>query len=100
MDEIHALKHRLEQLLPEVELYVFGSRARGDFYPDSDVDLAILTPAFKGKDELARYDLIRKDLRDIFGATPVDVVLYTPEEFEQGTEGFLPSLIEDEGIRV
>lgn len=49
MDEIHALKHRLEQLLPEVELYVFGSRARGDFYPDSDVDLAIVTPAFEGK---------------------------------------------------
>jgi predicted nucleotidyltransferase len=100
MDEIHALKHRLEQLLPEVELYVFGSRARGDFYPDSDLDLAIVTPAFEGKDELGRYDLILKDLRDIFGATPVDVVLYTPEEFEQGTEGFLPSLIEYEGIRV
>ena len=100
MDEIYALKHRLEQVLPEVELYVFGSRARGDFYPDSDIDLAVVTPAFEEKDELERYDLIRDDLRDVFGATPVDVVLYTPEEFEKGTEAFLPSVIEDEGIRV
>lgn len=100
MDEIQALKHRLEQLLPEVELYVFGSRARGDFYPDSDVDLAIVTPVFEGRDELERYDLIREDLRDIFGTTPVDVVLYTPEEFEEGTEAFLPGLIQDEGLRV
>jgi hypothetical protein len=39
-------------------------------------------------------------LREIFGATPVDVVLYTPAEFEEGTDAFLPRLIEDEGIRV
>jgi predicted nucleotidyltransferase len=100
MDEIRALKRRLRELLGPVELYLFGSRARGDFYPDSDYDLAIVAPAFDGKDELERYDLIRGDLREIFGATPVDVVLYTPEEFEQGAEGFLPSLIEDEGIRM
>lgn len=100
MDKIRALKCRLEPLLSEVELYVFGSRARGDFYPDSDVDLAIVSPVFEGKDELERYDLIREDLREIFGATPVDVVLYAPEEFEQGTEALLPSVIEEEGIQV
>lgn len=100
MDKLQALKQRLEPRLNPVDLYLFGSRARGDFYPDSDVDLAIITPAFEGKDELERYDLIREDLRDTFGDTPVDVVFYTPEEFERGTEAFLPHLIEEEGIRV
>ena len=100
MDKIIALKHRLEDLLSKVELHVFGSRARGDFYPDSDLDLAIVAPDFDEKDERERYDLIREDLREIFGATPVDVVLYTPAEFEEGTDAFLPRLIEDEGICV
>ena len=49
MDKIIALKHRLEDLLSKAELYLFGSRARGDFYPDLDVDLAIVTPDFDGR---------------------------------------------------
>ena len=100
MDKINALKNRLEDLLSKVELHVFGSRARGDFYPDSDLDLAIVAPDFDEKDERERYDLIREDLHEIFGATPVDVVLYTPAEFEEGADAFLPRLIEDEGSRV
>jgi predicted nucleotidyltransferase len=38
------LKHRLERRFDDrfVALYLFGSRARGDHDPDSDVDVAVI----------------------------------------------------------
>ncbi|MFM9073687.1 MAG: nucleotidyltransferase domain-containing protein, partial [Cyanobium sp.] len=47
-----ASDHRLEQgmatsirqLIPEAEVRLFGSRARGDARPDSDIDLLITAP--------------------------------------------------------
>jgi predicted nucleotidyltransferase len=56
---------------------LFGSRARGDARPDSDIDLLIVQET---DDPPARRSLaIRRALRGI----PVgkDVIVYTPEEF-------------------
>ena len=40
----------LKVLFPEAKIYLYGSRARGDFRPQSDIDLAI--DAGAGKERL------------------------------------------------
>jgi predicted nucleotidyltransferase len=74
LDEIRALSGRLADLCREygiAELAVFGSVARGDAGPDSDVDL--LYVRVPGNDlGMAYFDLL-DDLERLFGR-PVDLV--------------------------
>lgn len=57
---------------------LFGSHARGDATPDSDVDLLVVMPlaGLKRRKQLE----IRKALRGI--STPVDIVVSSPEELQ------------------
>ena len=43
---LHDLKQKLEPVLEdmEAEIVLYGSRARGDFDQDSDIDVAIIVP--------------------------------------------------------
>ena len=56
---------------------LFGSRARGDARPDSDVDLLVVMPTGPSKRE-AQLD-VRSALHDI--RMPVDVIVSRPEEY-------------------
>jgi predicted nucleotidyltransferase len=38
------IKKELLRIEPEAEIYLFGSRARGDFKSDSDWDVLVLSP--------------------------------------------------------
>lgn len=58
-------------------IILFGSAARGEPGPDSDVDLLVVVPVEGLKRE--KQLEIRKALRAI--RTPVDIVVSTPEEF-------------------
>jgi predicted nucleotidyltransferase len=58
------LKRRLERRFGErfVALYLFGSRARGDHDPDSDVDVAVILDQ-----EMPRpFDITREILEDTY----------------------------------
>lgn len=81
-------------------LVLFGSRARGTGRSDSDVDIAIVSPDFEGMSFVERQSLVRPLVREALGVVPLDAVCYTPEEFEEGKEGFLPAIIEREGRRI
>jgi uncharacterized protein len=74
LDEIRAMGPRLAELCQKygiAELSVFGSIARGDSEPDSDVDL--LYVRVPGNDlGMAFFDL-QEDLEELFGR-PVDLV--------------------------
>ncbi|HEX9942875.1 MAG TPA: nucleotidyltransferase domain-containing protein [Thermoanaerobaculia bacterium] len=59
------------------KIILFGSHARGDAGPDSDVDLLIVMPFFGSKRE--KQLEIRLALRGI--RIPKDIVVTTPEEF-------------------
>ena len=69
-----------EKLLGSVEVYLFGSYARGDWLEDSDVDLVVVSPAFRGLDIGKRYSIVRKLLPKDMG---FEILTYTPEEFEE-----------------
>ena len=85
----------IREVLPDAKVILFGSRARGDFYADSDYDLAIISPSIIEK--RAVYSQLSQALHQHVDA-PFDILLYTPQEYEKGKNGFLPELIEQEGV--
>jgi predicted nucleotidyltransferase len=70
------VKRRLAVLDP-VKIIVFGSRARGDDDPESDLDLIVVLKQNGSPGE--RGVLVRRLLRDLDVAK--DVLVYTPEEY-------------------
>jgi uncharacterized protein len=74
LDELKPLAVRLAELCRKygiAELSVFGSVARGDARPDSDVDL--LYVRVPGNDLGMSYFALQEDLEELFGR-PVDLV--------------------------
>lgn len=66
------------------DVYVFGSRSRGDSHPESDYDLVAVSPAFAGQRRIHRA-LDRFEIWDEAGGRllGLDLHCYTPEEFAQ-----------------
>lgn len=78
-DSLKAIKIQLsERLIGRVrEAWLFGSAARGDFRPDSDLDLALV---METKESFVRRAFQFEDLFDIYPR--LDILVYTPAEFE------------------
>jgi len=82
-----------EQLLDEVvrrvlltgsphKILVFGSRARGDARPDSDLDLLIIEDS-----DLPRYQRSPRYYHALAGVFPAkDILVYTPEEVKEWSD--------------
>jgi len=67
----------VRQFMPE-KIILFGSHARGDAGPDSDVDLLIVMPVAGSKREKAvEIGVALHAIR-----VPKDLIVVTPEEFE------------------
>lgn len=72
------------QLLAEAagaqsEVILFGSHARGEAGPDSDVDFLVIEPAIENR--LREWERLRRALRDF--PAPVDIVVLDEERAEQ-----------------
>ena len=61
-------------------MYLFGSYARGDHVLDSDVDIVVVSPRFRGMKYLDRVEMVRLRLPSEIG---FDIIPLTPEEFER-----------------
>ncbi len=70
------VKRIVNKFAPE-KIILFGSQARGDAGPDSDVDLLIVMPVEGSVADMGIE--IRMALHDIH--IPIDVLVTTPEEF-------------------
>ena len=62
------------------KVILFGSLATGHFTKESDVDLIVISDAFKGKKSFERSPPLYKDWKLGY---PVDFLCFTPEEFER-----------------
>lgn len=76
VDEIEAMVQRIVRQFAPHQVILFGSHARGDARPDSDVDLLVVMPVEGSKRE--KQIEIRIALHDFH--IPKDVVVVTPEE--------------------
>ncbi len=83
MQEIQNFASRIVEHFEPERIVLFGSYARGDFVPDSDVDMLVVLP-FEGKNWRVASE-IRKRARPSF---PLDLLVRTPEQLnEQVTKG-------------
>ena len=64
---------------PAEAVYLFGSRARGDARPDSDIDLIIVSSAFTGMPPWKRWEVLGDALSEVL--QPIEALAYSPEEF-------------------
>jgi uncharacterized protein len=70
---------RLSAAAPDADVILFGSRARGESRPDSDLDLLVIEPDFDRRGE--EYGRLRRELRGLDVA--IDLVIYRKREAEQ-----------------
>lgn len=66
----------VRQFQPE-RIILFGSHARGEAGPDSDVDLLVVMPAAKKRETAVQIGVALHDIR-----VPKDIIVTTPEEYE------------------
>jgi predicted nucleotidyltransferase len=73
----------LEELSEELgaDVYLFGSYARGDHRPDSDVDVLVVSERFEGMAYVDRVAFVGSKLPYDMG---FEIVALTPGEFEKG----------------
>lgn len=76
--ELRAFRRKVSRHYPIERMVLFGSRARGEGHRDSDVDLIVVSDAFRRKNPIDRAYLMRREW-DLDYA--VDFLCYTPEEF-------------------
>ncbi|MBK9306840.1 MAG: nucleotidyltransferase domain-containing protein [Nitrospira sp.] len=90
----HVTKTIIDRFRPR-RIMVFGSHARGEAGPDSDLDLFIEMDTPHRPPERAI------EVSEVFGLRPwpMDIVVYTPEEVRRlrSVNGTLLSIIEKEG---
>ncbi len=74
----------LDQGMKDLRCIVFGSQARGDADEESDIDVILVSPDFRGKDLFQRVDMFRKAETEAIHRfwVPIDVLAMTPKEFE------------------
>jgi len=94
-----ALLVRIEEIWHPLEVWLFGSRARGDARPESDWDLVVVVP-----------DGTREELLDLNGAwlrvcdlnLPVDLFPIRRGDFQESRQHFgsLSNIVTTEGKRV
>jgi uncharacterized protein len=78
-DLIQEAGRRLAAAAPDADIIVFGSRARGEARPDSDLDLLVIELDFDRRGE--EYGRLRKELRGLEVA--IDLVLYRRREADE-----------------
>jgi uncharacterized protein len=70
---------RLAAAAPDADVILFGSRARGEAHPESDLDLLVIEEDFGRRGE--EYARLRKELRGLDVA--IDLLVYRRREADK-----------------
>lgn len=73
----------IKKRYPDARILLFGSRARGDHIESSDVDLIVISRDFENIHFSKRISSILRALYEDGIVASIDVLCYTPEEFEK-----------------
>ncbi len=78
-DYIPEVTERIVRLFNPLKIILFGSHARGDAGPHSDIDLLVVLPTVENKRKTA------VEVRRVLASLPVfkDIVVTTPEEINR-----------------
>ncbi|MEL9990099.1 MAG: nucleotidyltransferase domain-containing protein [Thermoproteus sp.] len=78
---LSALKEAVLELDPDAEVYLFGSAARGDMRPDSDVDVLVVSDRYGG--DLRRIAELLVRVEERLGVTGIfEIHVATREQYE------------------
>ena len=80
IEHLKEFKKEIGKRIKIQKMILFGSRASGKPRKESDFDIIIVSPNFKGKDSLVRGREFYKSWNINY---PVDFLCYTPEEFKK-----------------
>ena len=94
------LKRALAARFKILDFRVFGSKARGDASPDSDIDVMIVVDGYTPEVENVVSDLVF-DI-NLFHDCFISTVIFGREELEEGplSESPLYKIVEKEGIKM
>ncbi len=80
INELKLFKKELSRHVPIQKMMLFGSFAKGTPHQWSDVDLLLVSPAFRKK----KFHQRLRGLNDYWTLSkPVDFLCYSPEEFDK-----------------
>ncbi|WP_338598225.1 nucleotidyltransferase domain-containing protein [Sulfolobus tengchongensis] len=77
----------LKRIINIEDIYVVGSRARGDYLDVSDIDLVIISDDFKNMSYINRIELLSKYLRP-----RIEFFAYTREEWENHSSPYVKEM--------
>ncbi|WP_253198015.1 nucleotidyltransferase domain-containing protein [Clostridium gasigenes] len=81
-NEIISIKNFIESEVKEIEIFLFGSIAKGKYKKDSDIDILILIPDHKSLKELRVLRHQLEDKIDILKLSrSVDIKLYNRDRY-------------------
>ena len=83
--DLRGIAEAIKARIPDARVIVFGSRVRGDWLEESDVDIIVVSSVFEGMSFSDRASLVLRILWEerVLPRVDVDVLCYTPEEFER-----------------
>lgn len=87
---------RIKKILPRLNIekaILFGSAARGEIGIYSDIDLIIIMNT-----ELKFLDRLDKFYRKLKPNLAIDILIYTPEEFEEVKSSFFGKRVLKDGV--
>jgi predicted nucleotidyltransferase len=97
-DEVERIKDIIIREYQPDKIILFGSRARGDFAPDSDIDILVVSDREKDLPRYKRGLQVRLKLASASPSTPLDILFYTHDDlnrFKNVKQSFCASVLRE-----